>query len=54
MRRRRPGLRNINDFQAMNEAYAKFFTGVPPTRSTVQAIPPNEAALMESDVIASQ
>ena len=47
-------LRNINDFQAMNEVYAKFFTSMPPARTTIQAAPPNEAALVEIDVIALQ
>jgi len=47
-------LRNINDFQAMNEVYAKFFASVPPARTTIQAAPPNEAALVEIDVIALQ
>ena len=47
-------LKNISDFQAMNEVYAKFFTGVPPARSTVQAVLPNEAALVEIDVVALQ
>jgi len=36
----------------MNEVYAKFFTGAPPARSTVQAVLPNEAALVEIDVVA--
>ena len=47
-------LKNIGDFQAMNEVYAKFFPGVPPARSTVQAVLPNDAALVEIDVIAAQ
>ena len=47
-------LKNISDFQAMNEVYAKFFPGVPPARSTVQAVLPNEAALVEIDVVALQ
>src|SRR5213082_1095390 len=47
-------LRNINDFQAMNEVYAKFFTSMPPARTTIQAAPPNQAALVEIDVIALQ
>lgn len=47
-------LKNISDFQAMNEVYAKFFPKVPPARSTVQAVLPNEAALVEIDVIAMQ
>jgi 2-iminobutanoate/2-iminopropanoate deaminase len=47
-------LKSISDFQAMNEVYAKFFPGVPPARSTVQAVLPSEAALVEIDVIAMQ
>jgi 2-iminobutanoate/2-iminopropanoate deaminase len=47
-------LKNVGDFQAMNEVYAKFFTGVPPARTTVQAVLPNEAALVEIDVVALQ
>ncbi len=47
-------LKNISDFQAMNEVYAKFFPDVPPARSTVQALLPNDAALIEIDVIATQ
>lgn len=29
-------LTDLNDFQAMNEAYAEYFTASPPARSTVQ------------------
>lgn len=47
-------LKNIGDFQAMNEVYAKFFPGAPPARSTVQAVLPNDAALVEIDAIALQ
>ena len=47
-------LKNISDFQAMNEVYAKFFSGTPPARSTVQAVLPNDAALVEIDVVAVQ
>ena len=47
-------LKNISDFQAMNEVYAKFFTTAPPARTTVQAVLPNEAALLEIDVVALQ
>ena len=47
-------LKNISDFPAMNEVYAKFFPAVPPARSTVQAVLPNDAALIELDVIAMQ
>ena len=47
-------LKNAGDFQAMNEVYAKFFTTVPPARTTVQAVLPNDAALVEIDVVAIQ
>lgn len=47
-------LRNMGDFQAMNEVYARFFTGAPPARTTVQAVLPNDAALVEIDVVAVQ
>jgi 2-iminobutanoate/2-iminopropanoate deaminase len=47
-------LKNITDFQAMNEVYAKFFGATPPARSTVQAVLPNDAALVEIDVVALQ
>ena len=47
-------LRNIGDFQAMNEVYARFFPAVPPARTTVQAVPPGDATLVEIDVIALQ
>ncbi|MCE5223300.1 Rid family detoxifying hydrolase [bacterium] len=30
-------LANLNDFQAMNEVYATFFTQNPPARSTIEA-----------------
>jgi 2-iminobutanoate/2-iminopropanoate deaminase len=30
-------LADMNDFAKMNEVYARFFTGAPPARSTVQA-----------------
>jgi 2-iminobutanoate/2-iminopropanoate deaminase len=47
-------LKNISDFQAMNEVYARYFPVPPPARSTVQAVLPNDAALVEIDVIAVQ
>ena len=31
-------LKDINDFAAMNEVYAKFFTSHPPARATVQVV----------------
>lgn len=46
-------LRNLGDFAEMNEVYAKFFTGAPPARTTVQAVLPGEA-LVEIDVVALQ
>jgi 2-iminobutanoate/2-iminopropanoate deaminase len=46
-------LRDMNDFPAMNEAYAKYFTTIPPARSTVQAARLPKDALVEIDVIAS-
>ena len=45
-------LKNAGDFQAMNEFCAKFFRTVPPARTTVQAVLPNDAALVEIDVVA--
>jgi 2-iminobutanoate/2-iminopropanoate deaminase len=47
-------LKNVGDFQAMNEVYAKFFPAPAPARTTVQAVLPNEAALVEIDIIALQ
>jgi 2-iminobutanoate/2-iminopropanoate deaminase len=46
-------LKDINDFAAMNEVYAKYFTAAPPARSTVQAARLPKDALVEIDVIAS-
>jgi 2-iminobutanoate/2-iminopropanoate deaminase len=46
-------LKDMNDFPAMNEAYAKYFTTIPPARSTVQAARLPKDALVEIDVIAS-
>lgn len=46
-------LRDMNDFPAMNEAYAKYFHTIPPARSTVQAARLPKDALVEIDVIAS-
>jgi 2-iminobutanoate/2-iminopropanoate deaminase len=47
-------LRYATDFAAMNEVYSRFFTVVPPARTTIQAAPPNDAALVEIDVVALQ
>lgn len=46
-------LKDINDFAAMNEVYAKFFTMAPPARSTVQVARLPKDALVEIEVIAS-
>jgi len=42
----------INDFAAMNEVYARFFTQAPPARSTVQVARLPKDALVEIEVIA--
>jgi 2-iminobutanoate/2-iminopropanoate deaminase len=42
----------MNDFTAMNEVYARFFTAAPPARSTVQAARLPKDALVEIDVVA--
>jgi len=47
-------LKNISDFAAMNEVYAKFFPTAPPARSTVQAAGLARDALVEIDVVALQ
>jgi 2-iminobutanoate/2-iminopropanoate deaminase len=47
-------LKDMNDFTAMNEVYAKCFTAAPPARSTVQAARLPKDALVEIDVVAFQ
>lgn len=46
-------LKEMNDFPAMNEVYAKYFTAAPPARSTVQVARLPKDALVEIEVIAS-
>lgn len=46
-------LKDMNDFAAMNETYARYFTAAPPARSTVQAARLPKDALVEIDVIAA-
>ena len=46
-------LKDMNDFAAMNEVYAKYFAAAPPARSTVQAAGLPKDALVEIEVIAS-
>jgi 2-iminobutanoate/2-iminopropanoate deaminase len=46
-------LKDMNDFAAMNEVYARYFAAAPPARSTVQAARLPKDALVEIDVIAT-
>jgi len=46
-------LKDINDFSAMTEVYAKFFALAPPARSTVEVARLAKDALVEIEVIAS-
>jgi len=45
-------LKNMNDFSAMNEVYAKHFHTAPPARSTVEVARLPKDVLVEIDVIA--
>jgi 2-iminobutanoate/2-iminopropanoate deaminase len=45
-------LKNIDDFAAMNEVYAQYFTDRPPARSTVQVARLPRDAAVEIDAIA--
>jgi 2-iminobutanoate/2-iminopropanoate deaminase len=45
-------LKDMNDFPAMNEAYARFFNTTPPARSTIQAARLPKDALVEIEVVA--
>jgi 2-iminobutanoate/2-iminopropanoate deaminase len=45
-------LKDMNDFAAMNEVYAKFFPGDPPARSTIQAARLPKDCQVEIDAIA--
>src|SRR5881398_431698 len=46
-------LKDMNDFAAMNEVYAKYFTSAAPARSTVQVARLPKDALVEIEVIAA-
>jgi 2-iminobutanoate/2-iminopropanoate deaminase len=46
-------LKDMNDFAVMNEVYARYFSAVPPARSTVQAARLPKDALVEIELIAS-
>jgi 2-iminobutanoate/2-iminopropanoate deaminase len=45
-------LKNMSDFAAMNEVYARYFTQTPPARSTVEVARLPKDVLVEIDVIA--
>lgn len=45
-------LKDMNDFPAMNEAYAEFFREDPPARATVQVARLPKDALVEIDAVA--
>lgn len=45
-------LKDISDFAAMNEVYARYFTAAPPARSTVEVARLPKDALVEIEVIA--
>jgi 2-iminobutanoate/2-iminopropanoate deaminase len=45
-------LKNMSDFAAMNEVYGKYFTSLPPARSTVEVARLPKDVLVEIDVIA--
>ena len=44
-------LKDMNEFSAMNEVYAKYFAAAPPARSTVQVARLPKDALVEIEVI---
>jgi len=46
-------LKDMNDFAAMNEVYARYFSSAPPARSTVQVARLPKDALVEIEVIAA-
>jgi 2-iminobutanoate/2-iminopropanoate deaminase len=46
-------LKNISEFSAMNEVYARFFPVTPPARSTVEVARLPKDALVEMEVIAT-
>jgi len=45
-------LKDMKDFAAMNEVYARYFSAAPPARSTVQVARLPKDALVEIEVIA--
>ena len=47
-------LSDMNNFAAMNEVYAKYFTKDPPARATIQAARLPKDALVEIDFVAAR
>lgn len=47
-------LSDMNNFTAMNEVYAKYFTKEPPARSTVQVARLPKDALVEIEIVAAR
>ena len=45
-------LKNMNDFNAMNEVYGRYFSAAPPARSTVEVARLPKDVMVEIDVIA--
>ncbi len=45
-------LKDMNDFAAMNEVYARFFPGTPPARTTIEAARLPKDLLVEIDAVA--
>lgn len=45
-------LKNMSEFAAMNEVYAKYFSSAPPARSTIEVVRLPKDVLVEIDVIA--
>jgi 2-iminobutanoate/2-iminopropanoate deaminase len=46
-------LKNMNDFAAMNEVYARYFASAPPARSAVEVARLPKDALVEIEIIAA-
>lgn len=46
-------LKDMNDFAAMNEVYARYFPSAPPARSTVEVSRLPKDALLEIEVVAA-
>jgi 2-iminobutanoate/2-iminopropanoate deaminase len=45
-------LRKAEDYVVMNEIYRSYFIDAPPTRTTVQAVPPLKSILIELEAVA--